>query len=173
MALLAISICSAFADMTFRIVKCQRYGTDVLITFNVENTNSWDVTVMKYPGFAGSSVGGGIVVLDAEGNQYKTADFTYGQTREYSFDGSVDIAGGSSCTVPIGREEISSSGFTVPSEMNINIKVVARNVPRKLEKFSLIEIYGTYSWGGEDRNAFSVNFSSDKFPKDLAIETVK
>lgn len=119
-----------------------------------------------------SIAGNGIVVLDADGNQYKTSDFTYGQLRERDFDGDIYIGGSKNASVPVGKSEISSDGITIPGEMQLSMRVVVRNVPRDLDRFSFIELYGTTAWGSKEES-FSLVYNQEEDGDKLKIETVK
>lgn len=169
---LVIGFYQSFADTNYKLVKCERYGTDVVIIYNIENTNSFDVTALKRPNLLYSIAGNGIVVLDADGNQYKTSDFTYGQLRETDFDGDIFVGGSKSASVPVGKSEISSDGITIPGEMRLSMRVVVRNVPRDLDRFSFIELYGTTSWGSQE-GSFSLVYNQEEDGDKLKIETVK
>lgn len=169
---LVIGFYQSFADTNYKLVKCERYGTDVVIIYNIENTNSFDVTALKRPNLLYSIAGNGIVVLDADGNQYKTSDFTYGQLRERDFDGDIYIGGSKNASVPVGKSEISSDGITIPGEMQLSMRVVVRNVPRDLDRFSFIELYGTTSWGSQE-GSFSLVYNQEEDGDKLKIETVK
>lgn len=169
---LVIGFYQSFADTNYKLVKCERYGTDVVIIYNIENTNSFDVTALKRPNLLYSIAGNGIVVLDADGNQYKTSDFTYGQLRETDFDGDIFVGGSKSASVPVGKSEISSDGITIPGEMRLSMRVVVRNVPRDLDRFSSIELYGTTSWGSQE-GSFSLVYNQEEDGDKLKIETVK
>lgn len=169
---LVIGFYQSFADTNYKLVKCERYGTDVVIIYNIENTNSFDVTALKRPNLLYSIAGNGIVVLDADGNQYKTSDFTYGQLRETDFDGDIFVGGSKSASVPVGKSEISSDGITIPGEMRLSMRVVVRNVPRDLDRFSFIELYGTTSWGSQE-GSFSLVYNQEEDGNKLKIETVK
>lgn len=169
---LVIGFYQSFADTNYKLVKCERYGTDVVIIYNIENTNSFDVTALKRPNLLYSIAGNGIVVLDADGNQYKTSDFTYGQLRETDFDGDIFVGGSKSASVPVGKSEISSDGITIPAEMRLSMRVVVRNVPKDLDRFSFIELYGTTSWGSQE-GSFSLVYNQEEDGDKLKIETVK
>lgn len=169
---LVVGICQSFADTYFKLVKCERYGTDVVIIYNIENANSFDITALKRPNILYSVAGNGIVVLDADGNQYKTSDFTYGQLREKDFDGDIFVGGSKNASVPVGKSEISSDGINIPGEMQLSMRVVVRNVPRDLDRFSFIELYGTTSWGSQE-GGFSLVYNQENDGDKLKIETVK
>lgn len=169
---LVIGFYQSFADINYKLVKCERYGTDVVIIYNIVNTDSFDATALKRPNLLYSIAGNGIVVLDADGNQYKTSDFTCGQLREKDFDGDIFIGGGKNASVPVGKSEISSDGITIPGEMNLSMRVVVRNVPRDLDRFSFIELYGTISWGSQE-GSFSLVYNQEEDGDKLKIETVK
>lgn len=170
---LVIGICPSFADTNYKLVKCERYGTDVVIIYNIVNTNSFDVTALKRPNIMYSISGNGIVVLDAEGNQYKTSDFTYGQLREKDYDGSIFVGGSKNASVPVGKNEIGSEGITIPGEMQLSMRVVVRNVPRDLDRFSFIELYGVTSWGEDQGGSFSLVYNQEEDGDKLKIETIK
>lgn len=169
---LVVGICQSFADTYFKLVKCERYGTDVVIIYNIENANSFDITALKRPNILYSIAGNGIVVLDADGNQYKTSDFTYGQLREKDFDGDIFVGGSKNASVPVGKSEISSDGINIPGEMQLSMRVVVRNVPRDLDRFSFIELYGTNAWGSQE-GGFSLVYNQENDGDKLKIETVK
>lgn len=169
---LVVGICQSFADTYFKLVKCERYGTDVVIIYNIENANSFDITALKRPNILYSIAGNGIVVLDADGNQYKTSDFTYGQLMEKDFDGDIFVGGSKNASVPVGKSEISSDGINIPGEMQLSMRVVVRNVPRDLDRFSFIELYGTNAWGSQE-GGFSLVYNQENDGDKLKIETVK
>lgn len=169
---LLVGICQSFADTNYKLVKCERYGTDVVIIYNIVNTNSSDVTAFKRPNILYSIAGKGIVVLDTDGNQYKTSDFTCGQLRETDFDGDIFVGGSKNASVPVGNNEISTDGITIPGEMQLSMRVVVRNVPRDLDRFSFIELYGTTSWGTQE-GGFSLVYNQEEDGDKLKIETVK
>lgn len=169
---LVVGICQSFADTYFKLVKCERYGTDVVIIYNIENANSFDITALKRPNILYSIAGNGIVVLDADGNQYKTSDFTYGQLREKDFDGDIFVGGSKNASVPVGKSEISSDGINIPGEMQLSMRVVVRNVPRDLDRFSFIELYGTNAWDSQE-GGFSLVYNQENDGDKLKIETVK
>lgn len=134
---------SSMAVVNYGLESCVRYGTDVLITFSIDNKDDYD----HYISFDRHDC----IVLDAEGNEYMTSNGTYGTLKERSCNNSCKLIGIPEDCAPVGSNEIyDSTPVTVPAGVKVLVRVVASNVPETLKQFDLIQWRGKNSKGAYD-----------------------
>lgn len=157
---------SSMADVKYGLESCVRYGTDVLITFSIDNKDDYD----HYISFDKHD----FLVLDAEGNEYMTSNGTYGTLKERSCNNSCKLIGIPEDCAPVGSNEIyDSTPVTVPAGVKALVRVVASDVPETLKQFDLIQWRGKNSKGAYDDSpsVFCFNWNQAEYHSYLMIES--
>lgn len=157
---------SSMADVKYGLESCVRYGTDVLITFSIDNKDDYD----HYISFDKHD----FLVLDAEGNEYMTSNGTYGTLKERSCNNSCKLIGIPEDCAPVGSNEIyGSTPVTVPSGVKVLVRVVASDVPETLKQFDIIQWRGKNSKGAYDDSpsVFCFNWNQAVYHSYLMIES--
>lgn len=157
---------SSMADVKYGLESCVRYGTDVLITFSIDNNDDYD----HYISFDKHD----FLVLDAEGNEYMTSNGTYGTLKERNCNNSCKLIGIPEDCAPVGSNEIyGSTPVTVPSGVKVLVRVVASNVPETLKQFDIIQWRGKNSKGAYDDSPsfFCFNWNQAEYHSYLMIES--
>lgn len=157
--LLFTTISQAWAgDVVYSLSKCLRYGTNVVLVFNVDNQQGRDIQIKLFGNFNNALMG--IYVFDAEGNRYATSDFTYGTVTEraLSYEDSYQKA-------PLGKEDYYNY-LEIPDGVKLQVRVGVRNVPPSLKAFQVVQLRGY------NQTPFCFNFTAAD-GDDLNIETVR
>ena len=157
---------SSMADVKYGLEPCVRYGTDVLITFSIDNKDDYD----HYISFDKHD----FLVLDAEGNEYMTSNGTYGILKERSCNNSCKLIGIPEDCAPVGSNEIyDSTPVTVPAGVNRLVRVVASDGPETLKQFDIIQWRGKNSKGAYDDSpsVFCFNWNQAEYHSYLMIES--
>lgn len=125
--LLLVVACGMEAGNVFKIGKCVRYGTDVVVTFTV-TTDIED----GYP-FTPTD----LRVYDESGHQYLTSEFTYGEQKTPS--------GSEWDTAPYRKEEVYGHKiFNLEEGVPILLSVTIYDVPTTLKGFHRIWLRATH-----------------------------
>ncbi|WP_443702840.1 hypothetical protein [Prevotella sp.] len=142
---------SSMADVKCGLESCVRYGTEVLITFSIDNKDDYDhcISFDKHD----------FLVLDAEGNEYMTSEGTYGTLKERSCNNSCKLIGIPEDCAPVGSNEICFTPVTVPAGVKVLVRVVASDVPETLKQFDIIQWRGKNSKGAYDDSPFLFCFN--------------
>lgn len=156
---------SSMADVKCGLESCVRYGTEVLITFSIDNKDDYDhcISFDKHD----------FLVLDAEGNEYMTSEGTYGTLKERSCNNSCKLIGIPEDCAPVGSNEICFTLVTVPAGVKVLVRVVASDVPETLKQFDIIQWRGKNSKGAYDDSPFlfCINWNQAEDHSYLMIES--
>lgn len=157
---------SSMAVVNYGLESCVRYGTDVLITFSIDNKDDYD----HYISFDWHDC----IVLDAEGNEYMTSNGSYGTLKERSCNNSCKLIGIPEDCAPVGSNEIyDSTPVSVPAGVKVLVRVVASDVPETLKQFDIIQWRGKNSKGAYDDSpsVFCFNWNQAEYHSYLMIES--
>lgn len=163
-----VSSVSAFADgAKFKIKSCERYGADVLIIFEFDNTEGSEDEMEEF------DKPDSFVILDAEGNAYRPTRFTNGTLKTHKYHDWTRLVGLSREGAPIGSYEVFSS-VTVPAEGKLQLRLVVTDVPQSVKQFSCIQFTGHYQIGEGNKNGYSFTlYNKGEDAKYLTITDVK
>lgn len=134
--LLISSISFALAESTLiQLKKCLRYGTDVILVYNISNPNDFDIKVeLDKDNFH---------VFDTEGRHYQTAIVTYGSSEKQLIERGCYVLNGELTALPLGKNEMPYGGLVVPASTNIQMRVAVKNIPRSVKEFGIIQLRKT------------------------------
>lgn len=148
----------------YRIESCERFGTNVVITFSALSDENTDVSLAfeEHP----------CTVLDADGNEYITSCMTYGTLKNYSsrFDGK--LIGASEVDTPIGRNEVYNP-VALPAGVKLLLRVVVTDVPTSLTQFGTIQLRGKKMISEDNFSVFCFNWNSPEYKDDITIKEGK
>ena len=157
---------SSMADVKYGLESCVRYGTDVLITFSIDNKDdSYQFILFYYYYF---------LVLAADAPEYMTSTGHYGPLEERRCNNSCKLIGIPEDCAPVGSNEIyDSTPVTVPAGVKVLVCVVASDVPETLKQFDLIQWRGKNSKGAYDDSpsVFCFNWNQAVYHSYLMIES--
>lgn len=116
-----------------KLKSCERYGTEVLVTFSLDNSRGAD---RHY-----TCERDAVLVLDADGNKYATSGLLAGAPRDgkRSSDNAFYF-GIPDVYAPTGSGEVRYGGVDVPDGINTLVRLVVYDVPTTLKSFACIQI---------------------------------
>lgn len=131
MILAAINVDAA--GFIVNLKSCERYGSEVLITFALENNTGSD----RYFKCEKNE----ILVLDADGNKYSTSGFSYGalQPVRPSNDDKL-VFGKPTGSAPQGNKDLNYSNALVPNGIDMLVRVVVYDFPMSLKAINCVQL---------------------------------
>lgn len=155
---------SMAADTIYGLESCERYGTNVVLTFSALNNDNLDysLTFEEHP----------CTVLDADGNEYRTSRMIYGTLKNYSsrFDGT--LIGATEVNTPIGKNEVYNP-VALPAGVKLLLRIVVTDVPESLTQFQTIQLRGKKMTSEDNFTLFCFNWNSTDYKDDVTIKEGK
>lgn len=131
MILAAINVDAA--GFVVNLKSCERYGSEVLITFALENNTGSD----RYFKCEKKE----ILVLDAEGNKYPTSGFSYGTLEPVRASNDDKLVFGKPTgSAPEGNKDLNFSNVLVPNGVDVLVRVVAYDFPMSLKAINCVQL---------------------------------
>lgn len=156
------------SGLNISLKQCLRYGTNVVLVFNVSNQTGSDQNIIMHNTRVQNDEGdngwsnAGIYVFDPDGNYHYPSEITYGTVKEQHINTIFDLP-----VVPLGSNTYYNA-LNVPDGVNLQIRVAVMNIPTSVQSFQTIQIRGKVV----DGKVFCLNYSAAN-GNNLSITTMQ